>query len=221
MSFATLRQAIVSVAKAWVGCPSSFASFERSQGMKFGKHFVGIALFFIIFASSVVLVGYLLAPLGTVPSASPAATKFQFTTGAARPLDNEEAKYVSLDFINRESYTTLALEGLEGQPLPGRIWVRTYFFTPDVDRGRLRAGEPIEVRLPILDSDRLEVLAVAPCEWCNNSSEPQTGYYARVVVSTVSAEDTRLRDDQIDRDLTTATPVVVQAERKTNSFAAH
>jgi hypothetical protein len=220
MSFATLRRATIAALKACVGCPSSFANLERSQDMRLGKHVAGIALFFAIFASSVLAIRFLTAPISPIPSVSRTAPPFHFATNVRQPLDFVEAQYVSLDFINRKSFTSLTIKSVEGQPVPGRIWVRTYFFTPSSDGGRVWAGEAIEIHLPVLNSGGTEIMAVAPCSWCNNSDAPETGYYARVAVSTVSAEATYLHGRQIDRDITTATPVVVQAEPGTNPYAA-
>jgi hypothetical protein len=49
------------------------------------------------------------------------------------------------------------------------------------------------------------------CEWCD---APETGLYARVNVSTVSKEAARLRPQQLDYNIVTATPVVVQHAQK-------
>jgi hypothetical protein len=219
MSFATVRRATIAALKACVGCPSSFANLERSQDVRLGKHVTGMALFFVIFAGSVLAIRFLAAPISPIPSVSRTAQPSYFATGVRQPIDFEEAKYVSLDFNNRKSFTSLTIKSVDGQPVPGRVWVRTYFFTPYSDRRPVWAGEAMDIRLPIMKSGPTEIMAVASCDWCDDSTAPKTGYYARVVVSTISARDTYLHDDQIDRDTTTAIPVVVQTERKTNPFA--
>jgi hypothetical protein len=76
------------------------------------------------------------------------------------------------------------------------------------------ASEVTEIAMPSEGSERVEIMSTAFSNLFRERSAPKSGYFARVFVSTRSAADTYLPDSEIDRDITTATPVVVQAERK-------
>jgi hypothetical protein len=188
--------------------------------MNLRKHLAGLTLFLIIFSGTVFIFNYLTAPTGAVPArhliplqSPPLAPPPQ----PATPLElSYEVQYVSLDFINRQSYTTLAVHLEAGRPAPAKLWVRTYFFAPGDARRRVWSGEATEVLVPSVEGERLEIVSVASCDWSTDSTAPEAGYYARVVVSNRSADDTYLPDFEINREIATATPVVVQAERKSS-----
>ena len=177
--------------------------------MNLRKHLAGLAIFLVIFGGTVFIFNYLtpftgkVVPLRPLPTKSAPTLKFSY-----------EVPYVSLDFINRKSYTTLALTNLAGVRVPAKLWVRTYFFAPDYDRRLVWSSEAVELQVALSIGGRHVVTSVASCDWCNTSTAPRAGYYARVVVSNRSAEDTYLPDSEINHEITTAAPVVVQAEQQ-------
>ncbi|HKR01479.1 MAG TPA: hypothetical protein VJT09_12450 [Pyrinomonadaceae bacterium] len=181
--------------------------------MNLRKHLAGLAIFLVIFVGTVFIFNYLTPRAGLIggqrgiPLPSERASRIKFSY---------EVPYVSLDFINRKSYTTLLLQNLSGTRVPAKLWVRTYFFAPDYDRRQVWAGEAVELNVALAIGGRHVVTSAAACDWCQAPSAPKAGYYARVVVSNRSAEDTYLPDSEIDREITTAVPVVVQAEQQFN-----
>ncbi len=61
---------------------------------------------------------------------------------------------------------------------------------------------------------RATVNVTGACPWCGQGDAPAAGYYARVNVSDESAADARLEDEEVSRDLSTATQVVVEEGRR-------
>jgi hypothetical protein len=178
--------------------------------MNLRKHLAGLAIFLAIFGSTVLIFNYLNAPIGAVYISHPVPLSTQPATTVELSYS---VQYVSLDFINRKSYAQLSLNQVENARMPRKLWVRTYFFAPH-SGWQVWSSEVAELRVPFVDGDRIEITSVASCDWCSDSSVPKAGYYARVIVSTRSAEDTYLPDSEINQEITTATPVVVQAEPK-------
>lgn len=178
--------------------------------MNLRKHLAGLALFLAIFGSTVFIFNFLTTRIGAVSTGYPPTT---LTPPASELLLSYEVKYASLDFINQKSYATLIINAQAGRRLPEKVWVRMYFFAPDDERRRVWPSEAVELRVPFVNGDRMEATSVAACDWCQSSTVPKAGYFARVIVSPTSASDTYLADSEINREITTATPVVVQDER--------
>lgn len=134
----------------------------------------------------------------------------------ATMLVDVTTRLVTLDFDGCKSYTTLIVERDRRRPAPESLWVWTYFFTPDASTGqKMWAADPVEIRRPFAaGGDSVTINADNTCSWCDDPRAPQSGYYARVRVSTVSKEAARLRDEEMSDDITTATPVIVQAASK-------
>ena len=176
--------------------------------MNIRKHLAGVAIFLAIFGGTVFIFNSLKTFIDDVSGLTLTPTQ-----PATEVELSYEVPYVSLDFNSRQSYTRLSLDAAS-RHLPGRLWVRTYFFAPNHDRSEVWASEAVELRVPFMGSDRIETMSVASCDWCNDTTAPKAGYYARVIVSTRSASDTYLPDSEINREITTASPVVVQVERK-------
>lgn len=177
--------------------------------MNLRKHVAGLALFLVIFGSAVFINAYLTAPIGQVPPVPVVAPMLpQLTMSRPQPI-SFKVRQVSLDFINFESHTTLALKREDGQPVPEKLWVTTVFFAPDYARGRGWTSEA-EIRRPFASDDRIEVTATGECGWCEVSDMPKAGYFARVYVSTEYAgKSSYPADIQFNRDITDAEPVVV------------
>lgn len=181
--------------------------------MNLQKHVAGLALFLIILGSAVFINAYLTAPIGKVPPVPVVAPLPQPAIRSPQPL-RYQVRMVSLDFINGKSYTTLALKREAGQPVPEKLWVTTVFFAPDYASGGGWTSKA-ELRRPFARGDQIEITATGECDWCEYSDMPRAGYYARVYVSTEYADNFYPPPAQLDRDITTAVPVVVQVEQKT------
>lgn len=187
--------------------------------MKLGKHFAGVALFFVIFASTVIVTNFLTAPIGTVSPIKLNATPPGHIVDMTPQPINYKVRLVSLDFNNGKSYTTLILKREAGQPAPEKLWVRTLFFAPDHDASK-GWSSLAEIRRPFSYGERVEITATGKCDWCEERDAPKAGYYAQVYVSTEYAGDLHTPAERASRNIMTAIPVVVQTKRKTNPFAA-
>jgi hypothetical protein len=174
------------------------------------KHLAGIVLFMFIVSISVFIVRFVAAPLQIIPPV-PLTAPLSNTESVSQPV-SYKVPLISLDFINRESYTTLTLTREASGPKPKRLWVSTSFFVPELP-GKSWSSAPIEIRGPFAGGDRISLTVTSACEWCGDPSAPRAGYYARVNVSTVSS-DAAQRAGQTETDIKTAIPVLVQVERK-------
>ena len=188
--------------------------------MRLEKHLQGFAVFITIFISTAFIHEYLSrAPFGkgrpvreTVTA--PAPDEPTSVTYGVTPVSHT-VRLVSLDFINGQSYTTLALQREAGRPAPERLWVTTVFVSPEFAPGRSWTTTT-EIRRPFGAGNlagRTEITAAASCSWCARSGAPAPGYFARVYVW---AEDGPhlLPPEAFDADIRTAVPVVVQARRE-------
>ncbi|HJU55954.1 MAG TPA: hypothetical protein VJ715_15320 [Pyrinomonadaceae bacterium] len=185
--------------------------------MRLQKHLYGFVVFVIILTSAVFIYDYIhgLYPKRVrVRYDDPVAAPSTNVPPAATPeLISYDTKLVSLDFINKQSYTALELRLGAGQPAPDRLWVTTFFFAPKYPgRGWTTRRE---IRRPFADGDVSYTVASGPCNWCGDSDAPKAGYFARVYVSTEAGDDSDVLESRFSREITTAVPVVVQAERKT------
>src|SRR5687768_14862654 len=102
--------------------------------MNLRKHLVGIALFLAIFGGTVFIFKMLTANFRETPvsAGQSPATEIELSY---------EVPYVSLDFINQRSYAIVRIDGKASRRSPGRLWVRTYFFAPDDNQGRVWASD--------------------------------------------------------------------------------
>jgi hypothetical protein len=178
--------------------------------MNISKQLAGIAVFITIIGVTIFLLRPVSAPVVNpplIPPPPPAAIS------ASQPL-NYQVQTVYLNLVNRKSYTTLRLKRDVVLPAPESIWVRTSFFSTDSSTRHNWSSEPVEIRQPFANGDQATITATANCDWCNEAGAPRGGYYARVHISTVSKEAARLRDDMLNADITTATPVLIQTEGK-------
>jgi hypothetical protein len=152
------------------------------------------------------------------PAVNVVVTEPPATAPAAETPVSFSARLVTLDLGRLKSHTTLQLERDRRYPAPESVWVWTYFFTPAFE-GKMAysfhwAGEPVEIRRPFADGDKVTVSAEAACSWCNDKAAPVSGYYARVNISTQSSAAARLSAPQLSYEMTSATPVVVEAAAK-------
>ena len=191
------------------------------------KKLLGVGVFIVALAVAVAVTKFYTRPSEPTPRqpptvivqtpTAPAAPNGAFSSGVATTV-SVTARLITLDFDRRKSYTTLVLERDRRQPAPEKLWVWTYFFTPDARAAgqTIRAGEPVEIRQPFANGDKVTVNVDGACAWCDDPHAPKSGYYARVQISTASKEAARLGEAQLNYDIGTATPVIVQAAtRKT------
>jgi hypothetical protein len=180
--------------------------------MNVPKHIAGLVLFIFIVSISVFIVGIVTAPLEMIPPFKETKLSCVYELSEAAPPVGYKVQLVSLDFINRESYTTLTLKRDLSRPAPERIWVATSFYTLERPHESWTSGA-VEIRLPFADSDEVRLTLKSSCYWCSDASAPRAGYYARVQVSAESS-DAAAHDDQMDADHQTPISVLVQAARK-------
>ncbi|HEX8708444.1 MAG TPA: hypothetical protein VF723_09400 [Pyrinomonadaceae bacterium] len=183
--------------------------------MRIGKHLPGVTLFFIILGSMISLTGYLTALSGIVRTVAFDARPSTRAAAADRLPVNYSVDYVSLDFINRKSYTTLTLRREPGQPAPQSVWVRTYFIRPEDGPQSALPSAAIEIREPFAEANRVTYTLPGDCVRCEEPGAAKSSYYARVAVSTAGPEETGLSGVKLTYDIRTAIPVLVQAPRMT------
>jgi hypothetical protein len=186
--------------------------------MNVPKHVAGLALFILIVSVSVFINKLLAAPSVTmhippVPLGAPLNDSPFRTVRISQPF-SYNVRLVSLDFINRRSYTTLTLKRETKDPWPDELWVDTSFFIPS-NPAKSWSGAPVRINVPRASGDEISLTAIGDCPRCQTDSAPRSGYYARVSVSSVSAEAATVSNDEMNRDIETATPVLVQVDRKT------
>lgn len=120
------------------------------------------------------------------------------------------AWYVELagiDYTTRRTVLGLTLSSEE--PFPDRVWVWAYFVNPNFSPDGSFSDRPVEVEGPFERGSPAPVTVAADCHWCTNPDLPPSGYFARVNVSAVSAEDARIPVSHRRYDVEGATPVVV------------
>ena len=126
-----------------------------------------------------------------------------------------KVQLVTLDVAARRSHATLVLERAPDAPAPERLWVWAGFFVPGDAGGEIFSGAPVLVEKPFAGgATRATVNVTGACPWCGQGDAPAAGYYARVNVSDESAADAQLEDEEVSRDLSTATQVTVEEGRR-------
>ena len=178
------------------------------------KNLAGVLTFLTVFGLSTAVTKYLHTPLHAAVNVSrvvPSSPETFAPQTAAGPAAYQ-VKLVSLDFEAQKSYTTLTLNRDLNQPAPESLWVRTYFFRPDGSRIAW-STDMVEFQRPFKNGNVVTLTAAAPCSWCDHSIVPNSGFYARVQISTQSVNDPLLHEKVVDDDITTAVPVLVQTER--------
>ncbi|HWT01958.1 MAG TPA: hypothetical protein VN256_17045 [Pyrinomonadaceae bacterium] len=186
------------------------------------KHWQGFIVFTAVLGLTVLIYDYLNWPPWKVhrtkaPVSAPAPVADEPHSKLSEvPRVSHTVRLVSLDFINGKSYTTLTLQRETGRPAPERLWVTTVFLTPESAPGRSWTTTT-EIRRPFGTGNRAgrtEITAEASCSWCAASGTPAAGYFARVYVWTEDGAHLP-PPEAFAADITTAVPVVVQAERET------
>ncbi|HEX8494190.1 MAG TPA: hypothetical protein VF658_15185 [Pyrinomonadaceae bacterium] len=180
--------------------------------MNIPKHAAGLALFTFIVGASVFIAGLLIEPAITLQIPPVRIDVPPYSRTLATQLVAYKAQFVSLDFINHQSYTTLRLKRDAAGPAPERIWVYTSFFTltsPLHEHWRI---EPVEILNPFANGDEVSLTVAAPCQWSAERRVPRSGFYAKVGVSTVSGEDAIRQTLVMGMDIEILIPVLVQVD---------
>lgn len=172
--------------------------------------FVKLAAFFVAFAAAVALVD----EMRHIRNRQALDTLYR--AAESRPFKiaedlGVEVGLVTLDREHARSYTRLRLDAYRGR-VPEKLWVRTYFFAPDDAGGRVWGGDAVEIDRPFDQYGSVNLTVAAPCAWCDDETAPRGGYFARVQISD-GREETPLPWGAEFRDIRTAVPVVVHAER--------
>ncbi len=140
---------------------------------------------------------------------------------SSQPLNSVSYKtqFVSLDFLRGKAYATLTLKHLPQYPVPERIRVQLHFFAPDSASRKSWSSEPVEVREPFAVSEMKTITVESSCNWCDGTGVPAGGYYARISLSSAPANASAVPEDEMDFDIETTTPVLVQNKR--GAFTSH
>lgn len=182
------------------------------------KRLAGVLTFVMAFGVSTAVTRYLHVPFNTaagvlrIAASAPSLSFGATDDGLLAQGISHEVKLVSLDFETRKSYTTLTLKRVVESPAPEKLWVRTYFFVPGEAQPSW-SSETFEFDQPFKNDNTVTLTAASSCPWCGQSSAPRDGYYARVCISTQSANDVMRSRQQNADDLKTAIPVLVQSGR--------
>ena len=173
--------------------------------------FVKLAAFCFAFAAALMLVGEIRHVQNRIAlderlRSSPASRPFYLLEDM-----DVEVGLVTLDREHSRSYTRLRLSAYRGR-VPDKLWVRTYFFSPDDAEGRVWANDSVEISRPFDELGSVNLTVAAPCGWCDDEGIPNGGYFARVQIFDGS-DMTPLPVGASFADIRTAVPVVVHAER--------
>lgn len=170
------------------------------------KHVAGFVVFSFILGSAILINHFL-----TIPPATIQPVPIQ----AAAPITVKERQFVayrvrqvSLDYVNKKSYTELRLFRQLDQPAPERVWVTTTYFSPDATRAE-DWTTITEIRQPFASGDSEIFVATADWELPPALQTPEAAYFARVYVSSESQGHVSSPDYQSNSNIADATPVVV------------
>jgi hypothetical protein len=167
------------------------------------KHAAGFALFSVIVGSAIFINAYL-----RLLTIKPDPVLIRETVPQA-PLRASQTisfkvRQVSVDLVNKETYTELRLERQPGQDVPEHLWVTTVFFTP-AHPGIVGISK---VEITLSQSNQSDFVATASnITFARNMDGGEC--FARVYVSTRYSDYSNFQDETFIRDLTDAVPVVI------------
>ena len=174
--------------------------------------FVKLAAFFFAFAVAISVVAAVRALLPAPPAPYYAQPPRPFKLSE----DLDVTVYlVTVDRESARSYTQLNLSAY-AKRAPGKLWARTFFFSPDDKTGRVWGGDAIEIGRPFDENGYANVTVAAPCSWCDDAEAPRGGYFARVQITDGREETPLPPQGAAFRDIDTALPVVVHADRESS-----
>lgn len=186
------------------------------------RRLAGVLTFITALGLAIAVTGYINTPFNTAKRVSKVG--LSWLQPASLVSDDEllaqgisyQVKLVSLDFERRKSYTTLTLRKEADTPAPEKLWLQTYLFVL-LDPQAGWASDPVEFDQPFKSGNTVTLTITAACHWCDQSSTPLDGYYARINLSTRSASDASRPRERIHDDLRTAIPVLVQNGRHSST----
>jgi hypothetical protein len=180
------------------------------------KHVAGFAVFSIILGSAILINHFLNIPDAAIP---PVVSHEESPVRAKEPqLVIYRVRQVSLDYINKKSYTELTLFRQPHEPAPEKIWVTTTYFSPDTARAE-DWTTITEIRQPFNRGNGDVVVASAEWDLPPALETPGAGYFARVHVSSEYQGHFSPPDYQSESDIENAVPVVVHWPDKRGASA--
>jgi hypothetical protein len=174
--------------------------------MSVRKHVAGFAVFSFILGSAILINHFLNIPDAVIP---PVVSHEEILVRAKEPqLVIYRVRQVSLDYINKKSYTELMLFRQPHQPAPEKIWVTTTYFSPDTALAE-DWTTITEIQQPFSRGNSDVVVAAAEWDLPPALETPGAGYFARVHVSSEYQGHFSPPDYQSESDIENAVPVVV------------
>lgn len=180
------------------------------------KHVAGFAVFSIILGSAILINHYLNIPDALI---TPVLSQEEIPLRAKEPqLVIYRVRQVSLDYINKKSYTELSLFRQPHKPAPEKIWVTTTYFSPDTAHAE-DWTTTTEIRQPFSRGNDDVIVATAQWDLPPALETPGAGYFARVHVFSESQGHFSRPDYQAESDIENAVPVVVHWPDKRGASA--
>jgi hypothetical protein len=175
--------------------------------MNVRKHAVGFVVFSIILGSAILINHFLNIPDATIPpvlsqEAAPVIAK------ELQPV-TYRVRQVSLDYVNKKSYTQLSLFRQPDQPAPETVWVTTTYFSPDTTRAE-DWTTTTEIHQPFARGNGELFVATADWELPPALKTPGAGYFARVYVSSEYQGNLYPPDYRSASNIANAVPVVIR-----------
>jgi hypothetical protein len=183
--------------------------------MSFAKTGIRLAVFLCTLTIALIITRlFLIPPRGEMKAVAPNPPASIVSDNFAAEF-HAHAQLIELDRAGLRARLKLTVAPLVNpNSRPDRLWVWIYFFSPDAP-GLVLASETVEVRAPFAQSPHPTIDLTVPCKWCaDETGTVPRNFYARVNVSTESANDAILSKDQMNFDISNATPVVVEHGQK-------
>ena len=174
--------------------------------MNIRKHVAGLVVFSIILGSAILINYFLNIPDATIPPV--VSHEDTLVRTRERQPVTFRVRQVSLDYINKKSYTELNLFRQLDQPVPEKVWVMTTYFSPDSTRAE-DWTTITEIRQPFSRGNGEVFVATAEWDLPPALKRPGAGYFARVYVSSEAQGNFSSPDYHYGSDIQNAVPVVV------------
>jgi hypothetical protein len=175
--------------------------------MNFRRHVDGFAVFLIILTIAIFIHEYLNLPILKVTPIRVATPPAQPPVGKPQPVAFK-VRQVSLDYINKKSYTEISLFHEPGQPVPEKVWVFTSFHSPQSTRAEDWTVST-EFHRPFDKGYGETFVAVSDWDLPPLLNRPGEGYFARVEVSSEAQGKFYDADYHYSSDPANAVPVVI------------
>jgi hypothetical protein len=173
--------------------------------MNIRKHLAGFAIFCVILGSAIFINYFLTLPNATIPPV-PLRPPVAGIAGSTEAV-TYKVQQVTLNFINNTTHIALSFKLLPGQPVPEKLWVTTFYFSPDSAMNGW--STTTEIPQPFGRGNQAEFVATDSSDFSVSSDEPRIAYFARVYVWAGYDDNSYPPGVQFDRDITQAEPVVV------------